>query len=138
MGREVMSWRSISVVCLLLIAAAVTPSSTTSASPLLKSEQIAPDFRLEQVAPNVYAFVSNNTTQYVEDGNTTVIMTEKGVVVIDASSTYLSERHLAEIRKLTQMPVIYLINTHWHPDHTLGNHVYRDAFPTMHIVAQDY
>jgi glyoxylase-like metal-dependent hydrolase (beta-lactamase superfamily II) len=133
-----MSWRLKSAACLLLVAAGLTPCAATFASPLLVSRQIAPDFRLEQVAPNVYAFVSNNTTQYVEDGNTTVILTEKGVVVVDASSTYLSERHLAEIRNLTKMPVIYLINTHWHPDHTLGNHVYRDAFPAMHIVAQDY
>jgi glyoxylase-like metal-dependent hydrolase (beta-lactamase superfamily II) len=127
-----------SAACLLSVTIAITPGSATSASPLLMSRQIAPDFRLEQVAPTVYAFVSNNTTQYVEDGNTTVILTEKGVVVVDASSTYLSERHLAEIRRLTGMPVVYLINTHFHPDHVLGNHVYRDAFPAMHIVAQDY
>jgi glyoxylase-like metal-dependent hydrolase (beta-lactamase superfamily II) len=133
-----MSWRLMSVGGLLLVAAAIAPCAASSVSPLLLSRQIAPDFRLEQVAQNVYAFVSNNTTQYVEDGNTTVILTQKGVVVVDASSTYLSERHLAEIRKLTRMPVIYLINTHFHPDHVLGNHVYRDAFPAMHIVAQEY
>lgn len=128
-----------SVACLLLAMAAASTSCTAApSSSLLMSHQIAPDFRLEQVAPNVYAFISNNTTHFVEDGNTTVILTEKGVVVVDASSTYLSERHLAEIRKLTRKPVIYLINTHWHPDHTLGNHVYRDAFPGMHIVAQEY
>ena len=118
-----------------LTLAACTPAL---AAQLLMSRQIAPDFRLEQVAPNVYAFISNNTTHLVEDGNTTVILTEKGVVVVDAPTTYLSERHLAEIRKLTKKPVIYLINTHWHPDHLLGNHVYRDAFPDLHIVAQDY
>ena len=133
-----MYWRSMSAAFLLLVSTAIALLSSASASPLLKAQQIAPDFRLEQVAPNVYAFVSNNTAQYVEDGNTTVILTEKGVVVVDAPSTYLSERHLAEIRKLTQKPVIYLINTHSHPDHVLGNHVYRDAFPDMHIVAQDY
>jgi glyoxylase-like metal-dependent hydrolase (beta-lactamase superfamily II) len=137
-GEGMMSWRSMSAACLLFVSAAITPFSATSASPLLMSRQIAPDFRLEQVTRNVYAFISNNTTQYVEDGNTTVILTEKGVVVVDAPSTYLSERHLAEIRKLTKKSVIYLINTHWHPDHVLGNHVYRDAFPDMRIVAQDY
>jgi glyoxylase-like metal-dependent hydrolase (beta-lactamase superfamily II) len=138
MGRGTMSWRLIFAARLLLAAAAIAPYDATSASPLLMSRQIAPDFRLEQMAANVYAFVSNNTTQYVEDGNTTVILTQKGVVVVDAPSTYLSERHLAEIRKLTKKPVIDLINTHWHPDHVLGNHVYRDAFPDMHIIAQDY
>ena len=130
--------RSTSAACLLLVAAMFGLCAPSAASPLLMSRQIAPDFRLEQVAANVYAFVSNNTTQLVEDGNTTVILTQKGVVVVDAPSTYLSERHLAEIRKLTQKPVIYLINTHWHPDHTLGNHVYREAFSSMHIVAQAY
>jgi cyclase len=105
---------------------------------LLTSQQIAPDFRLEQIAPDVYAFVSNNTTSSCEDGNTTVIITDAGVVVVDAPSTYLSEQHLAEIRKLTNKPVVYLIDTHFHPDHVFGNHVYKDAFPDLHIIAQDY
>jgi glyoxylase-like metal-dependent hydrolase (beta-lactamase superfamily II) len=130
-----MSWRSTFAACVLAGASAIAPAS---ASQLLMAKQIAPDFRLEQVAPKVYAFISNNTTHVIEDGNTTVIVTEKGVVVVDAPSTFLSERHLAEIRKLTPKPVLYLINTHWHPDHVLGNHVYRDAFPDMHIIAQEY
>lgn len=124
---------------LLSLGLALAACMPALGSQLLMSRQIAPDFRLEQVAPNVYAFISNNTTHHlVEDGNTTVILTEKGVVVVDAPTTYLSERHLAEIRKLTKKPVIYLINTHWHPDHLLGNHVYRDAFPGLHIIAQAY
>jgi cyclase len=105
---------------------------------LLMSQQIAPDFRLEQIAPNIYAFVSDNTTDSCEDGNTTIIITDDGVVVVDAPSTYLSEQHLAEIRKLTDKPVVYLIDTHFHPDHVFGNHVYKDAFPGLHIIAQDY
>jgi len=110
----------------------------TAGQHLLMSQQIAPEFRLEQIAPNIYAFVSNNTTQSCEDGNTTVIITDEGVAVVDAPSTYLSEQHLAEIRKLTDKPVVYLIDTHFHPDHVFGNHVYKDAFPGLHIIAQDY
>ena len=56
---------------------------------LLTSQQLAPDFRLEEIAPNIYVFVSNNTTRSCEDGNTTVIITDEGVVVVDAPSTYL-------------------------------------------------
>jgi glyoxylase-like metal-dependent hydrolase (beta-lactamase superfamily II) len=126
-------------MALLLLAGVVLGlGEAPLASPLLSSQQIAPDFRVEQLATNVYAFISNNTTHLVEDGNTTVIITQKGVVVVDAPSTFLSEKHLAEIRKLTNKPVIYLINTHFHQDHVFGNHVYRDAFPDMRIIAQDY
>jgi len=113
-------------------------SGATKEQHLLMSQQLAPDFRLEEIAPNIYAFISNNTTRSCEDGNTTVIITGEGVAVVDAPSTYLSEQHLAEIRKLTNKPVVYLINTHFHPDHVFGNHVYKDAFPGLHIIAQDY
>ncbi len=104
----------------------------------VRIQQYAPDFRLEQLSSNVYAFISNNTTHFWEDGNTAVIITKAGVIVIDASTTYLSERHLAEIRRLTSQPVRYIINTHWHRDHVLGDHVYKDAFPAAQIVMQDY
>ena len=120
-----------------LVLSAAGPGATTEQHPLM-SQQLASDFRLEEIAPNIYAFVSNNTTRSCEDGNTTVIITDEGVVVVDAPSTYLSEQHLAEIRKLTNKPVVYLINTHFHPDHVFGNHVYKDAFPGLHIIAQDY
>jgi glyoxylase-like metal-dependent hydrolase (beta-lactamase superfamily II) len=120
-----------------LVLSAAGPAATTEQH-LLMSQQIAPDFRLEEIAPNIYVFVSNNTTQSCEDGNTTVIVTDEGVVVVDAPSTYLSEQHLAEIRKLTDKPVVYLIDTHFHADHVFGNHVYKDAFPALHIIAQDY
>jgi len=133
-----MGLRSQAAAWLLSFGLPIVACAPALGSPLLMSRQIAPDFRLEQVEANVYAFISNNTTHLVEDGNTTVIVTERGVVVVDAPSTYLSEKHLAEIRKLTTKPVTYLINTHWHQDHVFGNHVYRDAFPDLHIIAQDY
>ncbi len=122
----------------LAMALSAAGSGAAAGNHLVMSQQLAPDFRLEQIAPDIYAFVSNNTTRSCEDGNTTVIITDKGVVVVDAPSTYLSEQHLAEIRKLTDKPVVYLINTHFHADHVFGNHVYKDAFPGLHIIAQDY
>jgi cyclase len=124
--------------CTIGLVLSAAGSGATTEQHLLMSQQLTSDFRLEEIAPDIYAFVSNNTTRSCEDGNTTVIITDEGVVVVDAPSTYLSEQHLAEIRKLTNKPVVYLINTHFHPDHVFGNHVYKDAFPGLHIVAQDY
>jgi cyclase len=104
----------------------------------LRVEKIAPNFTLEQLAPNVYAFISNNTTHAWEDGNTTVIVGDRCVAVVDAPANYLAKLHLAQIRKITSKPVCYVINTHSHRDHVLGNYLYKDAFPNALIVQQDY
>ncbi len=123
---------------LVLSGGVIADAAAAPLSAPIQVRQIAPDFRLEQIAPNVYAFISNNTTHFWEDGNTTVIITSEGVVVVDAPTTYLSKRHLAEIRKLTDKPVRYVINTHFHRDHLMGNHVYKDAFPGAQMVQDDY
>jgi glyoxylase-like metal-dependent hydrolase (beta-lactamase superfamily II) len=119
-----------------VFACALLPMAASAAP--IEARQIARDFRLEKLADNVYAFVSNNTTHFWEDGNTTVILTKDGVVVVDAPTTYLSKRHLTEIRKLTNKPVRYVITTHFHRDHLMGNHVYKDVFPGVQIVTDDY
>jgi cyclase len=118
------------------------PSSPPAAGPVVARDthvdHIDVDLEVDQLAPNVYAFISNNTTHAWEDGNTTVIIGNDSVAVVDAPSTYLSKRHLAQIRKLTDKPIRYLINTHFHRDHVMGNHVYQDAFPGVGIIQQEY
>lgn len=104
----------------------------------MRVNHIDADFELDQLAPNIYAFVANNTTHDWEDGNTTVIIGDDGVAVVDAPSTYLSKRHLAQIQRLTDKPIRYLINTHFHRDHVMGNHVYKDAYPSVMVIQQEF
>jgi glyoxylase-like metal-dependent hydrolase (beta-lactamase superfamily II) len=125
------------VVIAAITAGLLGPIALATGAPIT-SQHIAPNFDLEQLAPNVYAFVSNNTTHDWEDGNATVVIGDDGVAVIDAPAAYLSKRHLAEIRKLTNKPIRYLINTHFHRDHLLGDYVYKDASASVLIVQQDY
>jgi glyoxylase-like metal-dependent hydrolase (beta-lactamase superfamily II) len=46
-----------------------------------------------------------------------------------------AQKDIAQIRKWTTKPVRYLVNSHWHYDHTMGNGAYKDAFPGLTIVA---
>jgi cyclase len=70
------------------------------------------------------------------NGNTTVIIGSRTVFVVD-SCFVLSEarRDIEQIRRWTDKPVRYLLNTHWHNDHNMGNGLYAAAFPAMDIIA---
>jgi cyclase len=113
------------------------PANASAPGPL-RVEKIAPNFTLEQLAPNVYAFISNNTTHTWEDGNTTVVVGDRCVAVVDAPAGYLSKLHVAAIKRITGKPVCYVINTHSHRDHVLGDYLYKEAYPGALIVQQDY
>lgn len=93
--------------------------------------------RMERVAENVYAIIHDDATDEWPHGNTGVVVTDAGVLVIDA--TYLPSRARADIaliRSVTQQPVRYLAYTHWHFDHNNGAVAYTEAFPGFSIVSE--
>lgn len=62
------------------------------------------------------------------NSNSTFLITKEGVVVVDTRVTPAEGRKLKEaIRKQTELPVLYAINTHYHGDHTFGNQTFRDS-----------
>jgi cyclase len=54
-------------------------------------------------------------------GNVTVQIGKDGVLLVDTNVAALSDKVLAEVRKLSDKPIRYIINTHAHPDHIGGN-----------------
>ena len=68
-------------------------------------------------------------------GNIGVSVGEDGVFVIDDQFAPLTERILAAIEGLSDRPVSYVLNTHWHGDHTGGNENMGEAGAV--IVAHD-
>lgn len=77
-----------------------------------------------EVIKNIYTVVHGAGV----DSNTTFIVTPDGVVVIDTRSTPQEALRIKEeIRKHTDLPILYTINTHYHGDHTFGNQVFKDG-----------
>ena len=71
-------------------------------------------------------------------GNTTVIIGERQVFVVDSCFLpSLAREDIAQIRQWTDKPVAYLLNTHFHNDHNNGNKTYLDAFPSLAIIAHE-
>ena len=90
-----------------------------------------------QIADGIYQFITA-PDGYVPNGNSVVIVNEKDVLVFDTFTRPSTARTvLAEIRKITDKPVRYVVNSHHHPDHWSGNEVYAQAFPNLEIIATE-
>lgn len=85
----------------------------------------AQSFDITQVAPGVYAAVGRQGVF----SNGAFIVNKDDVLVVDTHLRPSWARDLiAEIKKVTDKPVRYVVNTHWHNDHTQGNQAYVNAF----------
>jgi len=92
-------------------------------------------FDLQKAADGVY--FARARAQAVINCNGAVFVRSKDVVVVDAHSKPSAAAALiAQIkRELTDKPVRYVINTHFHWDHTQGGHAYRQTGSKVDIIA---
>lgn len=102
------------------------------------AQEPQPVFDLRELAPGVYAAtVRPNPPMYVFT-NSLVVIGEEGVLVVDAQASPSASRALlARVAELTDRPVTYVVNTHWHTDHTAGNPAFVEADPAVRIIATD-
>src|SRR5205823_7390150 len=90
------------------------------------------------LAEGIYEIRHPDAPDTFPQSNTVVIIGDKAVFVVDSCLLPSTAREdIAQIRQWTNKPVTYLLNTHWHFDHTLGNATYAAAFPGIQIIAQD-
>ena len=60
--------------------------------------------------------------------NVGAVIGERGALVIDTRAAPVQGREVAtDLRALTSLPVRWVVNTHYHWDHTFGNQVFRNA-----------
>ncbi len=85
---------------------------------------------MKKLAEGVYGAVSPDRSK--SGSNAGFIVGTNGVVVVDTFTNPASARDLlAEIRKVTNLPVRFVINTHYHLDHTGGNAAFAESGATI-------
>ena len=90
------------------------------------------------IADGVYQFLSPDIGGIEVDGNSIAIVNQSDVLVFDTNVLPSSAQAvLGELRKITDKPVRYVVNSHWHPDHWDGNEVYAKKFPNLEIIASE-
>jgi cyclase len=92
--------------------------------------------KVTKLAEGVYEIQHKEEFGGSVNGNTTVIIGQRQVFVVDSCFLPSSAREdIAQIREWTDKPVAFVLNTHFHNDHNLGNRIYLDAFPAITIIA---
>ncbi len=147
-----------SITCLALVCASVLFSGMSHAQPALAVQQavdttVIPTTILAasdadskplpyyKIATDTY-FLYGNIAEVDKknrgfNGNAGFVVTQDGVVVIDSLGTpKLGKRLIATVRKVSQLPIKYLIITHNHPDHSYGAIAFKDL-PGIKIIGHE-
>jgi quinoprotein relay system zinc metallohydrolase 2 len=117
-----------------------------SAAPLLRTIPARADASLavSEIAPGVFVhqgrYELDTPENYGDIANATFVVGRDAVAVIDTLGSAKAGRELrAALRAVTDKPIRYVINSHMHPDHVLGNAAFKQddpAFVAHHKMAR--
>ncbi len=96
-----------------------------AAAPLAGADEL---FDIKPVVPGVYAAIAKPA--YKVNCNAMIVLLDDGVLVVDTHSKPSAARALiAQIKTLTDKPVKYVVDSHFHWDHYQGNQAYPSSWP---------
>src|SRR5262245_6123040 len=83
-------------------------------------------FTLKALGHGVYAAIDNAKGD--SGANAGFVIGDDGVLVVDTfENEKAAQALLSEIRKLTPLPIKFVVNTHYHLDHVAGNKIFQEA-----------
>ena len=107
------------------------------AAPALACEMV--NYKRVKASEHVVVFEAAEGTTAVVNGNIVAIMGREATLVVDTGQIPSTARRvIAELGAMKAPPVRWVVNTHWHGDHLLGNTVFRDAYPGVHFIAHSH
>ncbi len=113
--RKIVLKNSFIILCVLAFALA---------SSLMFSQKASAQQGLIKIIDNVYSYVDvkNSGPSNSFGANAGIIIGRDGIVVIDTLvSAKEAKRFIKDIRAISKKPIKYVVNTHYHLDHTFGN-----------------
>jgi len=115
-------------ICALLLAGMMAVGQAAQAQQATDFSKV--QIRVTKVSGNIYMLEG-------EGGNIAASVGEDGIVIVDDQFAPLAEKIQAALKdlKITDKPVRFVINTHYHGDHTGGNAPFANTGST--VIAQD-
>ena len=110
----------------LIVTGAQTPPAGPSAA------QIAA-LKTEKVKENLYIITGSDAEKQdtFSGGNTAVFITDAGVVLVDTKLAGFGPSIMDRVKALTKKPIVTIINTHTHGDHTGSNEFFGTAVDSV-------
>jgi glyoxylase-like metal-dependent hydrolase (beta-lactamase superfamily II) len=99
---------------ILTIALAVVIGAALASLQALTQQQAPPALTIEKVKDDLYTIIGDG-------GNVAVLVTNEGVLLIDDKYEQDHDQIIAKVKSVTSQPIKYVINTHYHADHSGGN-----------------
>ena len=99
-------------IALLAGAAVAQQAQPPAAPPPVDFSKV--EIKTTDIGDNVYMLEG-------QGGNITVALAKDGIIMVDGQFAPLHDKIKAAISTISNLPVKYLINTHYHGDHTGGN-----------------
>jgi glyoxylase-like metal-dependent hydrolase (beta-lactamase superfamily II) len=96
------------------------------------------DYDQVEIGPRIYGWFEKRLNSIVS-GNVIAVIGDESVLVFDSGHHPLVTRRIvADLGRLTDRPVKYLVVSHWHDDHWVGNSEFADRYPGLQVIAHEF
>jgi len=118
--------RGFALACRLALSAAVAGMAAVAVAQETPQYKGAPKLAQRQVAPDLHFLFDFSSS------NASFLVTDEGVLVVDTRQHVRDgEDLIARIRTVTDKPIKWVVNSHFHADHYLGNPAFKAAGATI-------